>query len=92
MIDASRQALLDNQRATSDAPQSISNLTRQDAAVSSLGSLRLQDALGRGGGGGQEGEGGAVTPEQLRAAYSSEMVLKHKCLPPPPPLHYSLCR
>jgi hypothetical protein len=76
VIDASRRALLDNAVLS---PKDVSNPSSEDAFVSGPRSARLQDALGRGGGGGHDGEGGAVTQEQLRSAYSMQMVLKAAC-------------
>jgi hypothetical protein len=78
VIDASRRALSD----CGDAPKDPSVNTSSLGIANAVGavspderSARLQDALGRGGGGGLDGDG-AVTEEQLRAAYSMQMVLQ----------------
>ena len=80
VIDASRRALLDNDDQPHNAVKDFSGSPSEDKFVSGPRSARLQDALGRGGGGGQDGEGGAVTQEQLRSAYSMQMVTKFACV------------
>ena len=74
VIDASRRALLENEGPLSAAANIKSDTAKESADVTNIQSTRLQDALGRGGGGGQDGGVGAVTQEQLRAAYSMQMV------------------
>jgi hypothetical protein len=77
VIDASRRALSDHHEATADVsknPSAITDASAVNAVPSNAHSARLQDSLGRGGGGGLERVGAAVTEEQLRAAYSMQTV------------------
>jgi hypothetical protein len=80
VIDASRRALLENEGPLSAVANSniASDRANESADVANIQSARLQDALGRGGGGGQDGGVGAVTQEQLRAAYSMQMVCRQR--------------
>ena len=89
VIDASRRVLSDDTASPAEDiyKQTGSNPSHAVAAASNMRAARLQDALGRGGGGGHEGEG-AVTDEQLRNAYSVQVEIpgKHMC-----PQHSFLC-
>jgi len=70
--DASRRVLLDDAMLPTENPlkQPGSSVSHAVAAASNMREARLQDALGRGGGGGHEGQGVGVTDEELRNAYS----------------------